>query len=136
MAEQHTKPEVSISKGLRQLKVGYVSILYEVRKDAGTARYSRCAGLRLKGKWLEEQGFTIDTPVEVRVLPGYLILNAQEAQPETAEAEVVVALRKACKKLSARKQRQIAEFIQVIATPQKRRPPPGTVEWQTRRRSK
>ncbi|RRZ86223.1 type I addiction module toxin, SymE family [Erwinia sp. 198] len=81
--------------------------------------------------WLEEAGFTIDTPVEVRVLPGCLIVTAKEPQPETAEPKVVVALHKACKKLSARKQRQIAEFIQVIATPQKRprRLLEGTVEW-------
>ncbi|ERM14115.1 SymE family type I addiction module toxin [Pantoea ananatis] len=107
-----------------------------MRNDASTAWYSRCASLRLKGEWPEEAGFAIDMPVKVRVLQGCLILPPQEPQPEMAEPEVVVALRKACKKLSARKQRQIAEFIQVIATPQKRRPPPGTVEWQTRRRSK
>lgn len=59
MAEQDTKPEVSISKRLHQFKVGDVSICHEVCHDAGTARYSCCAGLRLKGKWLEEAGFTI-----------------------------------------------------------------------------
>ncbi|WP_203232227.1 hypothetical protein [Pantoea stewartii] len=48
MADQDTKPEVSISKGLRQLKVGYVSVRHEVRHDASTAWYSRCVGLRLK----------------------------------------------------------------------------------------
>ncbi|MGX9276031.1 hypothetical protein ACWXWK_23615 [Pantoea ananatis] len=47
-------------------------------------------------------------PVKVRVLPGCPILPPQEPQPETAEPEVVAALRKACKKLSAPKQRQIA----------------------------
>lgn len=131
MAEHDTKPEVSISKGLRQLKVGYVSIRHEERNDASTAWYSRCAGLRLKGEWLEEAGFKTDTPVDVRVLPGCLILTAQEPQPEATEPEVLTQLRQACKKLSARKQRQIAEFIQVIATPQKRprKLPKETVEW-------
>jgi toxic protein SymE len=38
-------------------------------------------------------------------------------------------LKKVCK-LSARKQKQIVEFITVIATPQKRPLPPGTVVWE------
>ncbi|WP_413453518.1 hypothetical protein [Erwinia persicina] len=41
-------------------------------------------------------------------------------QFEPEEPEVVTTLRQTCKKLSARKQQQIAEFIQVIAGPQKR----------------
>lgn len=40
-------------------------------------------------------------------------------------------LRRACKKLSERKRREIAEFIQMIAAPQKRprKAPEGMVEW-------
>jgi len=72
--------------------------------------------------------------LDVRVLAGCLILTVQEPQPETAEPEVVVALRKACKKLSARKQRQIAEFIQVIAASHNRPPLPVRVEQQTTNR--
>ncbi|WP_445235139.1 SymE family type I addiction module toxin [Erwinia wuhanensis] len=86
----------------------------------------------LKGHWLKETGFGTGTALEVKILPGCLILTAQEPQPEPpAEPEVVTTLRKACKKLSARKQRQIEEFIQVIATPQKRprKIPDGMVEW-------
>jgi toxic protein SymE len=49
-----------------------------------------------------------------------LIITRQEPQPEPTEPEVVTTLRKACKKLSARKPQQITKFIQVIATPQKR----------------
>jgi len=55
----------------------------------------------------------------VRVLPNCLILSAQEPRPEPEEPEVVTTLRQTCKKLSARKQQQIAEFIQVIIGPQK-----------------
>ena len=119
-----------ISKALRQLKVGYVSIRHADSQDM-TTYYNRCPGLNLKGHWLEEAGFDTDTPVEVRVLPGCLIITAQEPQAEPTEPEVVTTLRRACNKLSARKQRQIAEFIQVIATPQKRprKIPEGTVEW-------
>jgi len=83
---------------------------------------------------LKEMGFETGTALEVKVLPGCLILAAQEPQPEPpAEPEVVTTLRKACKKLSARKQREIAVFIELVATPQKRprKIPEGTVEWRS-----
>lgn len=48
-------------------------------------------------------------PLEVRVLNGALILTAKKEAPQPpAEPEVVAQLRKACKKLSPRKQAQIA----------------------------
>jgi len=49
------------------------------------------------------------------VLQGCLIITVQEPEQEP---EVMQTLRKVCK-LSARKQRQITAFIQVIATLQK-----------------
>ena len=80
--------------------------------DEQTAR----PAITLKGGWLAEAGFDTGTPVNVRVLQGCLIITIQEPEQEP---EVMQTLRKVCK-LSARKQRQIAEFIQVIAAPQKR----------------
>ena len=71
-------------------------------------------------------------PVNVRVMTYCLIITRQEPQPEPpAEPEVVTTLKRACKTLSARKQREIGAFIQVIATPQKlpRKILEGTVEW-------
>jgi toxic protein SymE len=67
-------------------------------------------------------------PVNVRVMPDCVIITRQEPQPEPPTEPT---LRKACKKLTARKQRQNEEFIQVIATPQKRprKIPGGTIEW-------
>ncbi|MGG7448519.1 endoribonuclease SymE [Kosakonia oryzendophytica] len=106
--QTHHKPETG-TPTTRRYTVGYVS----------DAKYQPVPAVTLKGHWLTEAGFETGTPLEVRVMPGCLILTAQEPQSAT-EPEVVVALRKACKKLSARKQRQIAEFIQVITTPQKR----------------
>ena len=58
-----------------------------------------------------------DDAVNVRVLPDCLILTVK---PPSAQPEVVQTLRQVCGKLSARKQRQITEFIQMIAGPQKR----------------
>jgi toxic protein SymE len=53
-------------------------------------------------------------------MPGCLILTAQEPLPvPPPEPEIMQTLRRVCK-LSARKQRQVTEFIQVIAQPMKR----------------
>jgi toxic protein SymE len=102
--------------------VGYIS----------DAKYQPQPSITLKGHWLEEAGFATGTPVDVRGMQDCLIITRQEPQPELpAEPEVVTTLRKACKKLSARKPQQITKFIQVIATPQKRprKIPDGVVEW-------
>ncbi|WP_423241071.1 SymE family type I addiction module toxin, partial [Erwinia amylovora] len=81
-------------------------------------KYQPMPAVTLKGHWLGEAGFDTGTAVNVRVLPDCLILTVK---PPSAEPEVMQALRQVCGKLSARKQRQITEFIQVIAGPQKRR---------------
>jgi len=70
------------------------------------------------------------TGLEVQVLNGALILTAKDEAPQPpAESEVVAQLRKACKKLSPRKQEQIAPFITAVSTPQKRPWRNGKVEW-------
>lgn len=76
MAEQNTKSDGRISKALRQLKVGYVSIRHESRKNITATRYSRCPSLSLKGQWLAEAGFVTDTPVIVSVEQGQLVIRA------------------------------------------------------------
>ncbi|MGB9095784.1 endoribonuclease SymE [Erwinia sp.] len=86
----------------------------------------------LEGHWPEAGGVVTEMPDDVKVLPGCQILSVQEQEPTPPpEPEVVGTLRRACKNLSASKQQQVAEFIQVIATPQKRprKIPEGTVEW-------
>ncbi|CAK9886704.1 MAG: Toxic protein SymE [Candidatus Erwinia impunctatus] len=75
MAEHNTKPEVSISKTLRRLKVGYVSVRHEDHKIHMTRFYSRHPCLHLKGDWLAEAGFVTDTPVTVTVEHGLLIIR-------------------------------------------------------------
>ncbi|WP_246758239.1 hypothetical protein [Erwinia phyllosphaerae] len=44
----------------------------------------------------------------------------------------MTTLKRACKKLSDRKQREIAAYIELVATPHKRprKIPAGTVEWE------
>lgn len=77
MAVQDIKPEVSISKALRRLKVGYTSIRHADRNDM-TTYYSRCPSLNLKGNWLEEAGFATGQPVKVMVERGQLIIRLAE----------------------------------------------------------
>ncbi|AUX71693.1 endoribonuclease SymE [Erwinia pyrifoliae] len=108
MAETHHKPETRTPTTSRSYTVGYV-------RDSGT--FEPFPAVTLKGGWLREAGFDTGTAVNVRVLPDCLILTVK---PPSAEPEIMQALRQVCGKLSARKQRQIEEFIQVIAGPQKR----------------
>ncbi|WP_380181012.1 SymE family type I addiction module toxin [Kalamiella sp. sgz302252] len=121
MAEPHHKPDIATST-TRYYTVGYVS----------DAKYEPLPSIHLKGRWLEEAGFGTGTPVNVQVMPGHLLLSVRDPTPEpSAEPEVVTTLKRACKKLSARKQQQIADFIEMVATPQKRprKNPDGVVEW-------
>ncbi|PJR62153.1 endoribonuclease SymE [Raoultella sp. T31] len=87
-------------KNKRQLTVSYVSRFPD---------YSRIPALTMKGQWLEAAGFATGTKVEVRVMAGCIVLTAVEPVPELEEAMRRV------EKLSARKQKQVREFIGVIA---------------------
>ncbi len=62
-------------------------------------------------------GFATGTPVNVRVMNGCLVLTAEVPPPEP---EVIQTLRQLCPKLSACKQRELMDVIQVMAKPQKR----------------
>lgn len=109
MAEQHHKSGTGTPTTTRAYTVGYV-------RDSRT--FEPSPSVTLKGNWLAEAGFTTGTPVDVRVMQGCLILTARE--PTTPpESEIMQTLRKVCK-LSARKQRQVTELIEVISRPQSR----------------
>ena len=88
----------------RQITVGYASRYPD---------YHRTPAITMKGQWLEAAGFTTGTTVEVKVMKGCIVLTAQQK-----ESELMQSLRQACK-LSARKQKQVLEFIKVIAGKQK-----------------
>ncbi|HDG9808923.1 TPA: endoribonuclease SymE [Raoultella planticola] len=87
-------------KNKRQLTVSYVSRFPD---------YSRIPALTMKGQWLEAAGFATGTKVEARVMAGCIVLTAVEPEPE-----LEAAMRRV-EKLSARKQKQIREFIGMIA---------------------
>jgi toxic protein SymE len=69
--------------------------------------------LNLKGKWLEAAGFPTGAEADIRVMAGCLVITARPAAREPEEPELMKALRKVCK-LSARKQKQVQEFISVV----------------------
>lgn len=104
MAETHHKPETG-TPTTRCYTVGYIS----------DAKYQPVPAVTLKGHWLAEAGFITGTPVNVRVMSGCLVLTAEVPPPEP---EIMQTLRKVCK-LSARKQRQVADLIEVISKSQR-----------------
>lgn len=109
MAEHDSKSEVVTTEApelkTRRYTVGYI-------RDWQT--HEPAPSITLKGYWLEDAGFKTGTPLKVRVMPGCLVLTAEEPLPvEPSEPEIMKTLRKVCK-LSGRKQRQVTDFIEVI----------------------
>ena len=64
---------------------------------------------------LTATGLITNIPLDVRVMPGCLILTARES----AEPEIMQTPKKVCK-LSAREQRRVTAMIEVISRPQSR----------------
>ncbi|WJY16918.1 SymE family type I addiction module toxin [Pectobacteriaceae bacterium CE90] len=117
MAKQDSKSEVVTTEApelkTRSYTVGYI-------RDWKT--HNKATSITLKGSWLDDAGFKTGTPLKVRVMPGCLVLTAEEPlPPPPPEPEIMQTLRKVCK-LSGRKQQQILEFIEVITA---KKPPVG-----------
>lgn len=96
---EFTAPEVSPENN-RHLTVSYATRHPD---------YTRIPAITLKGQWLEAAGFTTGTDVDVKVMNGCIVLSAKNPEPE-----LMLALRQV-NKLSARKQKQVQEFIGVIS---------------------
>ena len=90
----------------------HVTVVYASRYPD----HAHIPAITLKGQWLEAAGFATGTAVEVKVMEGCIVLTAQP--PAAEESELMQSLRRVCK-LSARKQKQVQEFIGVIAGKQK-----------------
>ncbi len=80
MAEKNDKPsKVFTSNPIRSERHLTVSSLPVERKNK-TWPYSiqtKVPWIRMQGKWLEEAGFGIDTPIKVRVIKGCLVLTVE-----------------------------------------------------------
>lgn len=59
----------------RQLKVREAYHTYQLRQN-GNDR-TPVGEIHLKGHWLIQAGFTIDTPVKIRVMDGCLVLTTE-----------------------------------------------------------
>ncbi|MEG2398010.1 MAG: endoribonuclease SymE [Citrobacter sp.] len=102
-------PEVHAADN-RRLKVGYASRYPDYSRTP--VKYVQFPSIVMKGQWLKAAGFDTGTSVDVRVMQGCIVLTARAVEPE--ESELMKSLR-AVEKLSARKQKQVLEFIGVIA---------------------
>ncbi|MCX8990526.1 endoribonuclease SymE [Citrobacter portucalensis] len=102
-------PEVHAADSHR-LKVGYASRYPDYSRLP--VKYVQFPFIVMKGQWLKAAVFDTGTRVDVRVMQGCIVLTAQTPQPE--ESALMKSLRKV-EKLSACKQKQVLEFIRVIA---------------------
>lgn len=95
-------PEVSPTNN-RHLTVSYASRYPD---------YTRIPALTMKGQWLEAAGFATGTEVDVKVMNGCIVLTAKPQQPE--DSTLLQSFHRVGK-LSARKQRQVQDLIDVIS---------------------
>jgi len=63
----------------RHIKVNHTYYLHK-RKDNPTGAGRRIPQVLLKGDWLQQAGFEIDTPLKIRVMDGCLVITT-EGQP-------------------------------------------------------
>ncbi|WNO11316.1 SymE family type I addiction module toxin [Teredinibacter sp. KSP-S5-2] len=61
---------------IRQIKTG--SMIYDYHRKTQNNSQAKVPWLQLKGHWLDQAGFSIDTPVTVRVMEGCLVLTAEQ----------------------------------------------------------
>ncbi|HAT1575908.1 TPA: type I addiction module toxin, SymE family [Raoultella ornithinolytica] len=70
---------------------------------------TRSASLRLNGRWMEEAGFTTGTPLDVRVMPGCLVITTRPEETPLMKALNSTTL------LPPEEQQQLMAFIQSVA---------------------
>ncbi|MCT4714507.1 SymE family type I addiction module toxin [Enterobacteriaceae bacterium H18W14] len=95
-------------KVLRDMTVSYVSIRHYDRKTNRTKRYARSASLRLNGTWMEEAGFTTGTKLDVRVIPGCLVITARST------VTPLMKIFNKTKELPEYEQQQVMAFLQGV----------------------
>jgi endo-1,4-beta-D-glucanase Y len=53
-------------------------MVHEYRRKTQNNSQAKVPWLQLKGHWLDQAGFSIDTPVRVRVMEGCLVLTTEQ----------------------------------------------------------
>ena len=78
MAKQHHTSVIRLAKRERRIKVrkGYYARIIKDRHHIAFDRtvYSPVPWINIQGLWLEQAGFSINTPIKVEVSEGRLIL--------------------------------------------------------------
>ena len=86
-----------------------LSIRHYDRRTNRTKRYTHSASLRLNGRWMEEAGFTTGTKIDVRVMPGCLVITTRPVEtPLMKELNNISQLPK-------EEQQQAIAFLQGVA---------------------
>jgi len=75
------KSKVCYTRSLKVRKATYARII----KDKDHSHFDRTVyatvpWINIRGQWLEQAGFTIQTPITVRVMDGCLVLTAEESE--------------------------------------------------------
>ena len=96
---EFTDPEVSPANN-RVATVSYASRFED---------HQQIPAIIMKGQWLEAAGFATGSKIDIKVMEGCIVLTVKPPEPE-----LMHSLRQV-NKLSARKQKQVQEFIGVIS---------------------
>ena len=66
------------SKTERYLKVNQIHYEYRIKEQSPNVGNRSVPWIQMKGHWLRQAGFEIDTPIKVRVMDGCLVLTAEQ----------------------------------------------------------
>lgn len=82
MAESNSKSGTRLRKSKiceqRYIKVNAIHYEYRTKEQPPNSGDRSVPWIQMKGHWLQEAGFDIDTPVTVRVMDGCLVLTTEE----------------------------------------------------------
>ena len=80
MAGKNDKPRKALTSNPMQFERRLTVSSLPIDQKNKTGPYSTQAKvpwIRMQGKWLEEAGFSINTPIKVRVIKGCLVLTVE-----------------------------------------------------------
>ncbi len=101
-------PKKAKPKALRNMTVSYVRTRHIDPATLRTTHYTCRASLRLNGRWMEEAGFTTGTKLDVRVMPGCLVITTRPT-----DTPLIQVLNKA-KELPEYEQQHVMAFLQGV----------------------
>lgn len=81
MAKQNGKPGSRLRKckicEQRYIKVNATHYEYRTKQQSAYSGSRAVPSIQMKGYWLDQAGFAIDTPVTIRVMEGCLVLTKE-----------------------------------------------------------